>query len=92
VRFLDGRFEHKTFFATVYSLIINRWGKGVTRLDGARGKKQVWRPPMFEPEVFWVRRSLNCFVFLILATETAFVKNEFVESLHTALALQRHSM
>ena len=25
--------------------------RGVTRLDGARGKKQVWRP-MFEPEVF----------------------------------------
>jgi len=22
------------------------------RLDGARGKKQVW-PPMFEPEFFW---------------------------------------
>ena len=26
--------------------------RDVTRLDGARGKKQVWRP-MFEPEVFW---------------------------------------
>jgi len=25
--------------------------RGVTRLDGVRGKKQVWRP-MFEPEVF----------------------------------------
>jgi len=25
--------------------------KGVTTLDGAQGKKQVWRP-MFEPEVF----------------------------------------
>ena len=58
MRFLDGRFEHKTFFATVYSLIINRWGKGVTRLDGARGKKQVWRPPMFEPEVF--RKQIYC--------------------------------
>jgi len=26
--------------------------RGATRLDGAWGKKQVWRP-MFEPEVFW---------------------------------------
>ena len=25
---------------------------GITRLDGAQGKKQVW-PPMVEPEVFW---------------------------------------
>jgi len=25
---------------------------GVSRLDGARGKEQDWRP-MFEPEVFW---------------------------------------
>jgi len=30
-----------------------RWSanSGVTRLDGSRGKKQVW-PPMFEFEVF----------------------------------------
>jgi len=27
------------------------WVRDVTRLDGAQGKKQVWRP-MFEPEVF----------------------------------------
>jgi len=25
--------------------------RGVTRLDGARGNKQVWRP-MFKPEIF----------------------------------------
>jgi len=27
--------------------------RGVTRLDGARVKKQFWHPPMFEAEVFW---------------------------------------
>jgi len=32
---------------------------GVKRLDGARGKKQVWRP-MFEPEVF--RKQMHCIV------------------------------
>ena len=31
--------------------------RGATRLDGARGKKQVWRP-MFEPEVF--RKQMYC--------------------------------
>jgi len=30
---------------------------GAYRLDGARGKKQVWRP-MFEPEVF--RKKIHC--------------------------------
>jgi len=30
--------------------------RGVTRLDGARGKKQVWRP--YEPEVF--RKQMYC--------------------------------
>jgi len=34
---------------------------GATRLDGARAKKQVWRPraPMFEPKVF---RKQKCCV------------------------------
>jgi len=31
--------------------------KGVARLDGARGKKQVWRP-MSEPEIF--RKQIYC--------------------------------
>jgi len=31
--------------------------RGVTRLDGSRGKKQVWRP-MFELEVF--RKQMHC--------------------------------
>jgi len=26
--------------------------RGVTRLDGVRGKKQAWCPPMFESEIF----------------------------------------
>jgi len=30
---------------------------GVTRLDGARGKKQVWRP-VFQPEIF--RNQMYC--------------------------------
>jgi len=34
--------------------VLNR---SVTRLDGARGKKQVWRP-IFEPEVF--RKQMHC--------------------------------
>jgi len=33
--------------------------RGATRLDGGRGKKQVWRrAPMFEPEVF--RNQIYC--------------------------------
>jgi len=31
--------------------------RGVTRLDGARGRKQVW-PHMFEPGVF--RKKIYC--------------------------------
>jgi len=34
-----------------------RSSRGVTRSDGARGKKQVWCP-MFEPEVF--RKQIHC--------------------------------
>ena len=33
------------------------WIRGVTRLDGVWGKKQVWRP-VFEPEVF--RKQMYC--------------------------------
>jgi len=32
--------------------------RGVTRLDGARGQKQVWCPPLFEPEVF--QKQMYC--------------------------------
>ena len=32
-------------------------GRGVTRLDGVRGKKQIWQP-MFEPEV--LRKQMYC--------------------------------
>jgi len=35
------------------------------RLDGARGKKQVWRP-MFEPEVF--RKQMYCIEVLVTLT------------------------
>jgi len=41
--------------------VLNYWG--VTRLDGSRGKKQVWRP-VFEPEVF--RKQMYCTEVLYL--------------------------
>ena len=31
--------------------------RGVTRLDGGRGMKQVWRP-VFEPDDFW--KQMHC--------------------------------
>ena len=39
---------HLMLFNHVAAILLPR---GVTRLDDARGKKQVWRP-MFEPELF----------------------------------------
>jgi len=50
----DHAAEHKILFnckKTIGAVL------GVRRLDGARGKKQVWRP-MFEPEIF--RNQMYC--------------------------------
>jgi len=46
--------------------------RGVTRLNGARGKKRVWRP-LFEPEVFrkqmYCIRVSTCDIFGALCTQ-----------------------
>jgi len=56
-------------FSPLYSLLsqlILFVCRGVTKLDGTRGKKQVWRP-MFEPEVFRkysvLKKVLVCDIF-----------------------------
>jgi len=45
------------FHDLLYFVFENHTTRGVTRLDGARGKKQ-FDAPMFEPEVF--RKQIYC--------------------------------
>ena len=48
----------KTWNNSVYCDVEQQGARrSVTRLDGARGKEQIWRP-MFEPEVF--RKQMYC--------------------------------